>query len=312
VVARDAPDGAGADVLTEALVALGVEADRVAEHALDPSFDTVVLRGNANWYPELLDRLVRLDPSQRPFVVVWHSEPLPLPMTARLRRRRLTLRERAKVVLRDSRATDPFTNAQRLRWLAGRGLPDALGVSSVGGLEYLAEVGIRATHVPLGYHARQGTDLGLERDIDVLFLGALDVPRRARLLRDLRRHGVDVTAAGGWSDPRCWGEERTRLLNRAKIVLNLSRYEGQFSGGRLLLGMANGAAVVSEPMYRPEPFVPGRHYVSTAVDEIPAAVARLLEEAKEREALAALGHEFVTTQLTLERSVARILELARG
>lgn len=313
VLARLQPDDVTGRQLAETFRSLGIAATRVSEAELDPMRCGVIcLRGNANWYPHALERLATAPPAERGFVVVWHSEPLPFPARARLPQPGLNVRERAKILLRDRRATDPYTNVRRLRWLARRGLPDLLVVSSAGRQEYLAEIGLRADHVPLGYHPDHGRDLGLERDIDVLFVGALDVPRRRRALRELRRRGVRVEAVGDWSDPRFWGENRTHLINRAKIFLNLSRHEGQFSGERLILGMANRALVVSERMFRPEPFVPGTHYVAASLDEIPGLVERFLADAEAREQVAAAGHLFVTRDLTLGRSVARIVELIDG
>ena len=261
VVGR-APDNPGSGKgLAEALQGLGIAAESVSEAAFDPVHRGVVcFCGNANWYPESFARLAATAPAERAFVVVWHRSRSRFRPPPGCRGRDGMPGEHAKVLLRDARATDPHTNARRLRRLARTGLPDLLVVSTAGGQEYLEEIGLQAHHVPLGYRPGQGRDLGLDRDIDALFLGALDVPRRKRAIRALRRSGVRVEAVGGWGDSRFWGENRTQLLNRTKIVLNISRHERQFSGQRLILGMANRALVVSEPMYRPEPFVPGCHY----------------------------------------------------
>ncbi|MSO96562.1 MAG: glycosyltransferase family 1 protein [Thermoleophilia bacterium] len=292
---------------------LGIVATAVADADFElQRFGVTLIGGNANWYPRALEQLTAAAQSERGFVVIWHWEPLPYPGVAGLPRPRLHAREHAKVLLRDSRATDPHTNARRLRRLARRGLPDLLVVSNAGGREYLAEIGLRSNHVPLGYHPIQGRDLGIERDIDVVFIGALDVPRRKRALRALRRGGVAVEAAGGWGNKRVAGDPRTELLNRAKIVLNLSRHEGQFSGARLSLGMANRALVISEPMFRPEPFVPGVHYVEAPLDEMVGVVERYLADPEAREKIATRGHDFVTTELSQVRSLARIVELISG
>ena len=60
---------------------------------------------------------------------------------------------------------------------------------------------------------------------------------------------------------RATGVRTGHLLNRAKIMLNISRYPGQLTGKRLILGMANKTLVVSEPMYLSEPYKSGQHYV---------------------------------------------------
>ena len=123
----------------------------------------------------------------------------------------------------------------------GVGLPDLLVVTSEDKREYLAEHGIAAAVLPWATTAprlRPRT-----RDIDVLFLGMV-VPRRRRVLRGLRRKGVEVVNLG-WTDPALWGEQRAELLSRVKILLNLSRNPGQFAGTRLTLGMGAGCLVVS-------------------------------------------------------------------
>jgi glycosyl transferase family 1 len=293
-----------------ALEDLGCDLRELPDRDLTLEQNRVVwLAGNPNWYPKTLRLLLEAPSRARPPVVLWHYEPLPLPSTAPFPRQRLHAREVAKILLRDNRATDPYTNSSVLRRLARLGLPDLLIVHSPDHAEHLAEHGIAAETVPIGYAPFFGTDLGLERDIDVLFLGALEVPRRKRLIRRLRRAGVPVQAVGSWRDPAYWGDNRTRLLNRTKILLNLSRYPGQSSAYRLILGLANGALTLSEPVYRPEPFVPGRHFVSATVDEMPALVERYLGDEKARTDVVDEGRSFITREATMERSVIRILRL---
>jgi glycosyl transferase family 1 len=294
------------DVLRE----LGYAVRDVPDGDLDPEDGGIVwLGGNTSWFPKSIRLLRELPRKKRPPVVMWHTEPLPLPSTASLPRQRLHAREVAKILLRDSRATDPYTNSRLLRRLARAGLPDLLAVHSPDAAEHLAEHGLAAETAPLGYALQFGRDLGLERDIDVLFLGTLEVPRRKRLLRRLRLAGVNVTAAGSWKNPAFWGENRTRLVNRTKILLNLSRFPGQSSGSRVVLGLANGALLLSEPMYRPDPFVPGEHFLSASVEEMPALVERYLNDDAARKALVDRGFSFMTREVTMERSVAKILTL---
>ena len=278
--------------------------------ALDWSGDDLLwIQGNAAWYPRVVARLLA-GRRPRPPVVVWHTEPLPAPARHGFPRSRLSLREMAKIALRDRRATDVYTNAARLERLAAARLPDVLVTSARIRQEYLAARGIASHFVPLGYHADfHGADLGLERDIDVLFLGTMQVPRRRRLVAELRAAGVHVRSEGSWHDLGAWGEERTRLLNRAKILLNLLRHPGDFPGLRLILGMANGAMVLSEPMAEADPYVAGRHYVEAPVAEMPSTIRRYLSLPEERGRIAAEGRHLVTEELTMRRSVERILAL---
>jgi hypothetical protein len=291
---------------------LGLTAQLIADgrHDLGPEA-VVVLLGSANWYRKLLSGISGRPHQQRPRLAVWHTEPLPPPRRSGLPRPRLHARELVKVAIRDGRATDPYTNWRRLRALAKLGLPDLLVVSTQARQEFLAEQGVRAHWVPLGYQPKLGRDLGIPRDIEVLFLGAPDVPRRRRIIRALRARGVPIETAGGWNNPAFFGEHRTRLLNRTRILLNLGRHPGELSGQRMLLGAANGALVVSEPIYRPAPYVPGRHYVSATLEELPRAIAYYLAHESERAAIAARARALVTSEVTLERSVRRIVALMR-
>jgi hypothetical protein len=271
--------------------------------------DVVFVMDNFSWFPRLRRQLAATPPDRRPFVMSWQTEPLPLPSTAPFDSPPLQLRELGKILLGDRRATDIFTNYFCLRDLAKLGLPDLLMVSTPSRREFLAEKGIRAHWVPFGYRSGFGKDLGIARDIDVLFLGTPDDARHRRSVRYLKRRGVNVIAKGSWRDPTCWGEHRTKLINRAKIFLGLQRRPGKLSGVRMILGMANKSLVVAEPIYDSAPYVPGRHYISAALDEMPDVIDFYLRNDAEREKIVDEAHRFVTEELTMERSLARMIEL---
>jgi hypothetical protein len=301
---RDATEAA-----RRALGDLGCETVLATDASFDPSEENPILVwGNAGLHPHAFERLAALPARRRPLVAVWHSEVLPFARASGVPRPRLTARELAKAVLCHPRAIDPYSNARRLVRLVRRGLLDLVVVISEDRREYLAERGVEAEVVPRGYHPSFGADLSGERDIDVLFLGALDVPRRRRILRMLEREGVHVVARGSWTDPRYWGAGRAALLNRTKIALNLSRHAGQFSGDRLTVAMGNGALVLSEPAYRPAPFRPGEHYVEAPARDLAATISRLLADEAELRRIAANGREFVTQELTMTRAARAVLD----
>ena len=299
--------------VTSLLEEAGYQVTRVVDGPLEVAANGVVwILGNANWLPVICRQLAGKSRHERPFVVFWHTEPLPPPKASGLPWPRLHLREIAKILLRDPRATDVYTNYFCLRRLTGKGLPDLLVVSTLGRREFLVERGIAAHWVPLGYYpSSHGHDMGLPRDIEALFLGALEIPRRKRLIKHLRRCGVNLLAVGSWSDPEYWGENRTRLLNRTKILLNISRHPGNLSDHRMNLGMANKALVISEPMYNPAPYVPGKHYISATIEEMPEVISYYLAHDDERQRIVNEGHRLVTQEVTMARSVSRILELIR-
>jgi hypothetical protein len=298
--------------VVDGLTALGL-VPRVVDDGSDEALaaDAIFCSGSVNWFPDTWARLRGRHGGRRPPVLFWHTEPLPLPDAAPNRLARRHLRELVKVALRDRRATDPITNARMLEDLRRAGLPDVLVVSTYERKVFLAEQGVDVPFVPLGYHESHGRDLGLERDLDVLFLGA-PVPRRKSIVRSLRRRGVDVIEAGRWHDPRYWGEARTQLLNRTKVLLNIPRHPGFLSGLRMVLGMANKALVVAEPIFDPRPYVPGTHFVSASLDEMPAAIESALADDAARLRMTEEAHRFVTEELRIEQSLAAILEAARA
>ena len=288
----------------------GYQIRQIKDGPADFAADSVLwIWGNANWYPALYTQLTAMPRMERPLVVLWHTEPLPPPKAAGLPWPLLNWWETAKFILRDSNATDVYTNYIALRRWDKQRLPDILIAATVGRREFLSERGIMAEWVPLGYEPSSGQDLGLRRDLDVLFLGAPDVPRRSRLLRRMQQQGIPVEVVGSYEDPACWGEQRTLLLNRTKILLNFARTRGEFPDQRLILGMANKALVISEPMYRPDPFVSGRHFISASIDEMPEKIRYYLTHDEERNVISEQAHRFINQDVTMEQSVSRILEL---
>jgi len=233
-----------------------------------------------------------------------------MPAAAGFPRERLTPREVAKILLRDRRINDQYSNARYLRHLSPKGVVTVLAVSSEAHQAYLAEHDIESEFVPIGNHPTYGRQLGLERDIPVLFLGEHRIRRRRKILKGLRRDGVDVVAIGGSSTTKGqWGDARTELLNRTKVLLNLPRFPGHFSD-RVMMGMATGALVVSEPLYLPAPFEPGVHYVESEVDQMAETVQRYLADEEARGRITDRAHTFLNGLHTFEGVFAQLMELA--
>ena len=309
VVQRNLSDRRRVDPETRCLCARGQRAVQVDEDELDLDVDVVVLLRNARWYRRACRRLLAAPPDTRPLVVVWHREPLPPPRAANLPRPWLDHRELAKILLRDRRTSDPYSNAAYLRRLARGGLPDLLIASTRARQEYLLERGFSAHWVPLGWARGAERDFDLQRDLNALFIGSLKPVRRRRKIRELRCRGLELVAVGDWNSDTYWGENRARLLSRVNVMVNVSRYPGDLADSRFLLGMAHGALVVSEPVYRPEPFVPGRHFVSASLEEMPSVVERYVREGGERGRIVEAGRRLALEELTVEASVDRVLGL---
>ena len=272
--------------------------------------DVILMWGNPGYFPKLRKQLLRTPKIPRPLVAVVHAEPLPPPRASGLPRfTSLSVAEIGKILLRDWRATDIYSNAFTLRRMMREGSIDLLFAMSAEKVEYFREQGYEAWHIPYGYHPSLGHLLNLERDVDVLFLGDTRPPRRRKLLRYLRNAGIDVTVKGSWYDAALWGENRTQFLNRTKIIVHLQRYPGKLAAKRFILAMANGAMVVSEPPYLPAPFVNGVHYAEATIENMAAVIRHYLANPEERERITRAGHRLVTEDLTFERSMRAMLDV---
>ena len=298
-------------IVTELLDSFGFEVEQRDDGSLDDltAAHVVWVWGCGNWFPRAMRSLAERPAARRPATVLWHVEPFPLPRASGQRWPLPTARELAKIALRNRRASDVYSNYFTLRRLISRGIPDVLAVTSGERAAFLAERGIDAFVAPFGHRADDGRDLGLERDIDVLMLGAMNVPHRRRVVRHLRGAGVPVMTAGDYRDPSLWGESRTELVNRVKIMLSVGRFPGTLVGVRFQIAMACGALVVSEPPYDPAPYIPGEHFVQASVEDMPAVIERYLADEGERLRITQAAHRFVTTELTMERSFSALLDV---
>jgi hypothetical protein len=130
--------------------------------------------------------------------------------------------------------------------------------------------------------------------------------RRARLVaRLVASTGPDLLVCHD-----TWGARRAALLRRTRVIVDIHRVPGNFVGMRLLLALAAGAVVITEPMTDPHPFVPGVHYVEAPVDGLLDAAQLVLADGDRHQAIVAAGQRLLTTDLSMERSVARVLAAA--
>jgi hypothetical protein len=272
--------------------------------------DILLVHGTLSWYPRVKSQLYTTPRDKLPPVVIWHHEPLPPPRASGQFWPWLDHREILKILARSPRATDPYTNYWMFRRLHQRGLPDWLYVTTAERVEFLRERGIPAELLPLGHYPDQGRDLGLERDIDVLFLGGTTLRRSLKIAR-LRGRGVNVTALGDFHNPEYWGEGRTRLINRAKIFLNIPRFARQFTLLRFALGACNKALLVSEPLYNSAPFVPGEHYVAADYGEMPRAIQYYLTHEEERRRIVENAYQLTLEKCLISHSIDRLAQRLR-
>ncbi len=182
--------------------------------------------------------------------------------------------------------------------------------------------GVRCEHLQLGYCASWDSwreDESVERELDVLYLGAAD-PRRDPLLAGIgarlwaRNCQFLVPPLEPRTAPRAdflKEEAKYRRLASSKILLNLHRTtSAALEWMRFLEAICNGCVVVSEPSLDGDPLQAGEHFVEAPVEQIAAVAAELLDDPERLRALRERAYRFVREQLPIEPAGRRLAELA--
>jgi hypothetical protein len=109
-------------------------------------------------------------------------------------------------------------------------------------IEFLANQGISARHLPVGYHpSLEMISKGVLKDIDILFFGSM-ADRRKNVLDTLSESGANVKTLFG-----VYGKDRDALIARARIVINIHYYSSKiFEAIRTSYLFNNACCVVSE------------------------------------------------------------------
>jgi hypothetical protein len=306
---------------------LGIDVAWVGDSRSAARRDVVIAVG----YPHYYDWLARRLPSTRR--IIWIGEPLPPPderPAARLLRRlptgrildriapgaRIGGRGERSVRLTEWRERAAFDHDRRFNLASHRRAKwDGfdLVVTSADRAASLRHAGIDAAVVPYGYHADlagppQPAD-GTGRDIDVLVLahGVAGLPtRRVRVLAEVL-HDLGPTVRTKLMSAGAFGIERQRELGRARVVLNIHRVPGNFTGIRTVLAGAAGAVIVSEPVDTPAPFVPGVHYLEAPARALAATIHTILDDEPRRVRIATTMQRLLLDELTMARSLEAVL-----
>lgn len=194
----------------------------------------------------------------------------------------------------------PFREARKLIAMWQGRLIDEIIVSLGTRQEFLATRNVPARFMPFGYHPMLGRPLtGIARDLDVVFLGTRH-PKRAILLeqigRGLAERGYKLTIV----DKACYGEERTMLLNRAKILLFLRNYPWEMPRLRMIMAMGCKAAIVTDSFADTAPFRPGEHFVMSPPPELLDALLSQLANDRSRMETAERAYAFVSRSLRMD------------
>ena len=136
-------------------------------------------------------------------------------------------------------------------------------------------------------------DRAVMEDIDVVFLGSLNVDRRRRIVDQLRARGIKVAA------PRVFGAAREQLLLRAKVVLNVHYFSSRLlQTVRLQLLLALRRFVVSEVTPDQDAM---RDFAGAVVFApfdrlVDTVVAALRQPPAARHRVADAGHAYITSR----------------
>lgn len=177
-----------------------------------------------------------------------------------------------------------------------------------------SEHGLPTPFVPWGTSPNWCADLGLERDIDVLWMGKRRNARRSqwidRVRAELEQHGVRFYNADSVEHPFIFGAQRNEMLNRAKITLNVK--SAPHSNGftfRFHMTAGNRSLVVSEAFVPQSPYYkPGFHFVGAPPEQLADTIRYYLAHENERRELAENAYRLVTTELTLGSSVKTLMQ----
>jgi glycosyltransferase involved in cell wall biosynthesis len=144
----------------------------------------------------------------------------------------------------------------------------------------------------------------VRKDIDVLFCGTL-TPRRKRLLEQIgRRCRVHVDNA--------FGEAFVRLLNRAKIVLNIHGEDFLDTETRVFEALGSGAFLLSERLSSENPFSSTDLVQFDNVNDAVEKIHYYLRNDDEREEIARAGYAAALAGHTYKHRARQILDVFSG
>ena len=324
-------DGIGSAIF-DSVCAWGCETVHFLHNETIPDgLDVILVYGPFNSLTPLSQQLLAYPPDSRPALILWMSEQLSNPSIPDwLLRPSGQLRswaERQSYQLSDAGVWQPnprwqklTCKAHRLRyygdlhWLKQQGLLTVLGIGSQWITQYLQQRGLNPVTAYFGSFPEWWGDLNLERDIPVLWLGKTGSDRRktflSQLQDDLQARGVEMTVVDGVSHPYVFGKERTVLLNRSRIVVNILRTPWDNHSIRFFLSSSNKALIISEPTLPHTPFMPGEHFVETPIERMAETIYYHLNHPEAGAPLVERSFQLATQELTMFRSVGSLLQQA--
>ena len=316
--------------LMDGFAANGCQVIPVANGTLDfTGFDYLLLYGPMAPIGRLITKLKSIP--NLPPVIFWYTEQMPDPrmppwlalILARGRYRSWKWYD--EFLLKNNTLGSggrlPFPAMGRLRGVGEiiemhkSGLLKIVCTFSQTNARFLARFQLPVAEIPIGFHPFFGERLGLERDIDVVFLGTTRDARRQRwiprLEQELGKVNIRfVVKDGSPKQGYLFDRERTQLLNRTRIMLNVMRQPWDDALYRFLLAAANGVLLLSEPLQIESrgPLKPGVHFVESRLDEIVQKIIQTLDSPSSRETIVENADNLIGSALTMPKMTALCLK----
>jgi hypothetical protein len=145
---------------------------------------------------------------------------------------------------------------------------------------------------------------GIEKDIDVLFVGTL-LPRRQKIIDELAQSFEIETG-------NAFGRDMIKLVNRAKIILNIHGEDFLDTETRVYETLACKGFLLTETLSAENPFQSGVDLVeATNIEDLKAKIAYYLENQTEREKIANNGYESVIRQHSFDERAKQIKQIIK-
>jgi hypothetical protein len=326
-----------AKAISDELIALGIEPVLFPYNGTIPNnVDMVLTFAPYNKFLPIASQMEHMDSRKRPIFVHWNTENPPDPQLPWFITKNVAgFRSWIERWCDTPRPMcQRFARLKPVQWLNRRMyryrmLGDYEFAIEHGWLDLLVETssvfaqqdiehGLPAVFVPWGTSHDWYADLHLKRDIDVLWFGKRRTKRRSNLIdsirHELQAQGVNMMVIDNVERPFIFGDERTQILNRTKIVISLLTQPYEYvCPFRFHMVAGNRCMVISEPELCHHPdCIPGKHLINAKANEMVEKILYYLNRENERNQIVENAYQLVTQQLTLGKSVKAILNIVEN